>query len=195
MRRLAALAVLVAASCASPSGGTVVVRSDFTARAGLVGAGAIVRSQRPVVDVELSVSFYRDGKRVRVERDRIPFCPRSTDCPWAQQTLDESLGEIDRIEVLVTGAKPVASTPTVHVLRVRTTGRGTTVMPAGIEGTVYLVAFDSQVPTLGRSFFVRDGERDPLHFSEMLFPRRREERVVAYLYPGPVPARVGGPAD
>lgn len=194
MRRLAALALLAAASCTS-STEAAVVRSGFSVRDGLVGTGAIVRSERPVRDIELRVSFYRDGKELRTERDRIPFCPRSTDCTWGQQTFADTLGEVDRIEVAVTGAKPVASTPALRVLRTRTTGRDTIVSPNGIEGTVYLVAFDAGVPKLGRSFFVRTGERNPLHFSRTLFPRGQGDRVGAFLYPGPVPGRVRGPVD
>jgi hypothetical protein len=193
MKRLAAAVLLIAAACASPD--AHVARTGFTRRGALVGTGAIVRTNSPMRDIEVTATFFAKSRKVRAERDRLPFCPAHTDCLWGQQLFTESVGTVDRVEVTVTGARRAKSVPEPRRLRVRTRRTETIVEPDGTEGTVYLVAIDVGVPKLGRSSFVRRGERVPLHFSPALFPIREGERVVAFLYPGRVPARVEGAAD
>jgi hypothetical protein len=185
-----------------PASAAYVVRSGFSIRDEQIGTGALVRvrGQRAVREIRLRVSMFANGRRVTVERAELPYCPPSTDCLWAEALFGEHLGrnwrDVDRVRVEVVGdGGRMTGSHEVGRLDLEEQEAHVTVTPEGEEGTAYLVALRDSAPAFGVSFFVGDGDRRPLRYSQTLFPRRQGDRVVAVFYPGPVPPSVHGPQD
>jgi hypothetical protein len=212
MRRLALLLLVLLGACgggdqpqeaAEPRESRArVVRSGFSIHDKQVGTGAIVRvdGDEARQKIGLRVTFFADGERLGAERDTLPFCPPRTECGWGQtlfgSNLHKSWASIDRVEVEISDNGSATSDETeLGELDVTADDERVVVTPGGEEGTVYLVAFDNEVPRSGYSFFTQDGERGKLRYSQRIFPRRDGSDVKACFYPGPIPERVGGPAD
>jgi hypothetical protein len=199
---IAMCVVLLASACGTASPPRARVdRSGFAVRGEHLGTGAVVRvdGDRALKEIALRVSFFAGGDRLGAERDTLPFCPPTRDCPWGQLLFGERLGpnwrSVDRVEVEIVGDGGTGSTPGIESLETRSGRTTTSVTRNGTQGTAYLLAFRGDRPVLGYSFFAQADVRDPLRYSQQLFPRRSGDRVRAFLYPGAIPRSVGGTTD
>lgn len=198
--------VLLVAACAKPETplattppGTQGAIAGFAIRGEHIGTSARIRVDEGRRPVELRISLIADGREVWSGRDTVPFCPAATDCWWGNAFFDDELARhdppIDDIRVEVAPGEANDITGDFRELDVTHHADEVTMQPPGIEGTVYLVAFDGDRPTFGVSFFTEAGSTSLLHYGPALFPLRPGERARAFHYAGPIPARVTQPDD
>jgi hypothetical protein len=195
MRKIVVAVLLVLASCGPSGTGAELTRVGSSVRAERIGVGGVVRAREGARNVVIGITMLADGRQVAVEQDTLAFCPPATGCWWGTsfQTEGRNIDAVRTHIISVDAGNDDPAEP--RELEVTANDRAVEIRAPGREGVVYLLAFRDGRPRFGISFFTRADERSRLRYTQALFPRRANETVRAFFYPGPAPASVVGGSD
>lgn len=193
MRTMCAVVVLAALVACSDGPTVRVVQSGAEVRGNRIGAAAsVVVDDAPRGPVDLGLRFVdADGVTVGSAKAFVPSCGRGRTCPWGAAFPGTAIGrrwrDVADVRITILRAPRGGRTSAPVRFGVRRGADGTIRGRAPVDqGIVHVVSVVRGVPVFGAYQEVTPSAGRDVSVTRDAMPARDGERLVAFVYPGPV---------